>query len=559
MPPPPSVRRGLVAFGVAALLTFLPLAAAPAADDPDIHWLVQYDGKGVPAQPAWTSHGEPVAKVTEGGLRLADASEDGFGFFRAGWKAAALAVYGDSEIVVEATVRVMKTTGVLLSKPGSLSLWPWRDGAPVSLLLSDGVHQEGLVFYTDRVSTWTDRFIIADAGDTAHTYRLVIRGTDMSVAVDGVVQIQGQNAFWKSADNVEPFIQFGSTCRRGQGDAEWRSVRLGVRRASRPVSAAAAPVKIKPSEPWPISRPDLPIKPTRPYVYDIGRGRLLLSIAEGPDALYEPYGVMISDDQGRTWSAVKDWDQTVATPLPMLRLKDGGVLGMSRWTWPQPDGTEVATTVRWDAEVTGYTTIQSRLHLPAEFHTTSVPFTCERHVFEEADGALLMAGYSKTGPATPEGRRAGKRFSHLLRSTDAGQTWNHLAVMGPGGEPAVARTGPGRMTAVLRTGPFRPFVQTFSEDDGRTWSAPVLIEVGSVCPDLVMMSNGLLACSYGRPAGCLMFSADGGHTWTSHYVITDKTGFNYSGIVEVSPGRLLYLHDAGGLQALTIDVQWSKP
>jgi acetyl esterase/lipase len=151
--------------------------------------------------------------------------------------------------------------------------------------------------------------------------------------------------------------------------------------------------------------------------------------------------------------------------------------------------------------------------------------------------------------------RVGRRFSHLLRSRDDGKTWSHDAVIGAGGEPAVAKLGGGRMTALLRVGPFKPFHQVFSEDDGRTWSAPLLIEEGSVCPDLVPMSNGLLACSYGRPANCLMFSGDGGRTWNSHHVITDKTGFNYSAIVEVRPGRLLYLHDAGGLQALYVDVE----
>ena len=423
----------------------------------------------------------------------------------------------------------------------------------MSLFISDGRHGEGLVFYTDRATTWTDRFVLTDTADGFHTYRLVIRGTDMSIAVDGEVKVRGQNAFWKPADGTEPFIQFGSNCEHATGHAEWRSVRLGVRKVSAPVAAAS--VKITMSEPWPILRPDLKIKPTRPYVSAIGGGRLLMSIAQGPDASWEPYGLMLSTDEGRTWSIVKDWDQTEAAPLPMLRLKDGSVLGMSRWTWPQAEGFAIGSTVRWESDLARFTAFKSRLQLPPEFRTASVPYICERQIFEEADGSLLMAGYSKTGPATPEGLRAGKRYSHLLRSADGGKTWNHAAVVGPGGEPAVAKTGEGRMTAVLRTGPFKPFHQTFSKDDGKTWSAPVLLEEGSVCPDLVPMSNGLLACSYGRPSGCLMFSADGGKTWISHHVITDKTGFNYSAIVEVRPGRLLYVHDAGGLQALTIDVE----
>jgi acetyl esterase/lipase len=55
-----------------------------------------------------------------------------------------------------------------------------------------------------------------------------------------------------------------------------------------------------------------------------------------------------------------------------------------------------------------------------------------------------------------------------------------------------------------------------------------------------------------------MFSTDGGRTWGSHHAISDKTGFNYSGIVEVQPGRLLYLHDGGGLQAMYIDVERTR-
>jgi hypothetical protein len=72
------------------------------------------------------------------------------------------------------------------------------------------------------------------------------------------------------------------------------------------------------------------------------------------------------------------------------------------------------------------------------------------------------------------------------------------------------------------------------------------------------MSNGILACSYGRPASCLMFSLDGGKTWASHHVISDKVGFNYTSIREISPGKLLYIHDAPKMNAQTIEVERIK-
>jgi hypothetical protein len=159
---------------------------ARAGAESDIIWLVQYDPASLPAAPAWAAHGKPDASVGEGSLHLADGSKEDSSFFHAAWKPEA-----DTEVIVEVTVRVGETTGAS-SKPGSRSIWPWRDGAPVSVLVSDGKHQEGLVFYTDRVSTWTDRFVIMDAASEFHTYRLAIRGTDMSIAVDGDAKVRGQ-------------------------------------------------------------------------------------------------------------------------------------------------------------------------------------------------------------------------------------------------------------------------------------------------------------------------------------------------------------------------------
>ena len=266
--------------------------------------------------------------------------------------------------------------------------------------MSDGRHQEGLVFYTDRVSTWTDRFVVMDTASEFHTYRLVIRGTDMSMAVDGDVKVQGQNAFWKPRRQSEPFIQFGSNSEEATGRSRV-AFACASACAKPPHLRRAAPVKITLSEPWPITRPDLKTKPTRPYVYDIGGGRLLMSVAEGPDAIYEPYGVMLSTDAGKTWSPVKDWDFTDMAPLPMLRLKDGSVLGMSRWTWPQPDGT-----LRRPYGALGRgprkspPRFESRIPLPPEYTPTKVPFTVR------APGLRGMRRLPAAWPAIPRPARA---------------------------------------------------------------------------------------------------------------------------------------------------------
>ncbi|MEQ1828276.1 MAG: exo-alpha-sialidase, partial [Pirellula sp.] len=64
-----------------------------------------------------------------------------------------------------------------------------------------------------------------------------------------------------------------------------------------------------------------------------------------------------------------------------------------------------------------------------------------------------------------------------------------------------------------------------------------------VMPDFVLMSNGVLAYSYGRPISNLMFSLDGGRIWRDHRVVSDRANFNYTAIREISSGRLLFMHD----------------
>ncbi|WP_395740435.1 exo-alpha-sialidase [Prosthecobacter sp.] len=533
-----------ILISCAAVMFSGPLGAADG-----ITWLVQYDGKALPDS-TWTTVGTVNAKVEAEGLRLVDDGKD-FGHFRAPWKASP----GD-EIIVEATVKTGAITGSQAKKPAT-SLWPWRDGAPVMVQVSDGRHQEGLVLFPAQATSFTDRFIPMDTAGQFHTYRLVIHETDMSMWVDGVQKVAGQNAFWKPADSPQPFIQFGSSAKTATGEAVWSSVKLGVRKAAAPLPPD--PVQLAVGESWLIPRED--VKQTRPYLYDMGKGLLLTSVAQGPDAFYEPYGLLKSTDAGKTWTPIPGLDKIDTTPLPCLRRPDGSILGISRWTRTQPDGRVMGKTVRLNEDATSFTMTDNEIILPKQYANESKndQIICERHIWNDDDGGITMVVWSRKMVKLPTGRNSTERWSHLLRSTDEGRTWNHFSVVGPGGEPAVVRLSATEQTAVIRGDRNSLMRQMFSHDAGKTWSAPVDLEVGKVLPDLVLMSNGILACSYGRPASCLMFSLDGGKTWPSHHVISEKTGFNYTSIREISPGRLLYLHDAPKFSGLFVDVKPVKP
>ena len=101
-------------------------------------------------------------------------------------------------------------------------------------------------------------------------------------------------------------------------------------------------------------------------------------------------------------------------------------------------------------------------------------------------------------------------------------------------------------TSLMRNQSGRPMHTVRSTDGGQTWTPPQRLPryAASVFPDLTLMSNGILACSFGRPGCHLMFSVDGGgEKWTSRTTLFEGPSTCYTAIREVAPGKLLYIHD----------------
>lgn len=542
--------NALICFSV--LVGFAPASIRPALGQEardDVTWLATYDGKTLPQAQGWTPVGELAAnaRLEGGALKVVDDAVGAMGAFRMSWKPDPA-----KEVVVEARVRVESVTSSKGKEGprgmGSFLYWPSLQGWPGSVLVSDGKHQDGLVLHPEKVSTFLDRVVMMDARSEFHTYRLVIRGKDMSIDVDGKRRIQGEGAFWKPAESSEAYIQFGSNSKNLMGETHWSSVRLGLRPVRQ--KPAAPKLRITISQPWDI--PSLPPgdpqtrpysnlgKNTRPYLYDVGQGVLLMSVAQGPDAVLEPYGVLKSTDEGRSWQPVRGMQYKSFAPLPMIRLPDNQIIGISRWTakYDREKGVFIGMTHRFDEKTGTFTMTENLIRVPENISLVAF----DRHIFNGANGELLAVVYGSA--------------PMILKSTDKGLTWTHFSTLSKAKrhEPGVARFSDTEMTAILRTKGFQPFEQIWSNDGGKTWGAPVTLEEGSVDPDLVYMSNGVLACAYGRNGSNLMFSLDKGKTWGFHQVITDERGFNYMAIREVRPGRLLYVHDAPRLQALYVDV-----
>ena len=173
-----------------------------------------------------------------------------------------------------------------------------------------------------------------------------------------------------------------------------------------------------------------------------------------------------------------------------------------------------------------------------------------------SDGSVLAPTYGKDSLKGPD-RGA------VYRSTDGGAAWKLLAVFDTDSseagfdEPAVAEVAPGKLVAIARTeGDI-----CFSEDMGKTWTAPATFGMRMWAPKLLTLRDGTLLCLYGyhrvmpkgkpfawdRVSGAWNFinaiwSLDGGKTWiapaSDHGFTVDDSVYLYAGGVEMDDGSV---------------------
>ena len=111
-------------------------------------------------------------------------------------------------------------------------------------------------------------------------------------------------------------------------------------------------------------------------------------------------------------------------------------------------------------------------------------------------------------------------FHWRIRSLIAGPDCKLAGVEGPC-ESAICRLADGRLMCLYRLASYVSYGQSFSGDDGRTWSEPVNIGPGSVEPSLVVLRDGMVALSGGRPGISVWFNADGaGRDWQEVDIIS---------------------------------------
>ncbi|MBS1751410.1 MAG: exo-alpha-sialidase [Bacteroidetes bacterium] len=285
-----------------------------------------------------------------------------------------------------------------------------------------------------------------------------------------------------------------------------------------------------------------------------------------------------SKDNGKTWgdrkvvSAIKDLDEREGCGI---QLKDGTIIvGIYYNDLYKSDGT-----YNWG----GKEELKplNRARLGAHFITSkdngqtwqqgnfidmkNMPFTGVEGPtdapIEMPDGSIIMSviGYEINGDSKNIG-------SVLLRSTDKAKTWHYVSTIAsdPGGkmkgflEPGIVRTKTGRLIVAMRNHADENAIYIgYSDDSGKTWTAPVKTKMIGHPVDLIQLKNGSILASYGiregsgrhgEPGGIrACFSHDNGQTWDMDNEVVLRSDFinwdiGYPESIEMQDGRIMTVY-----------------
>lgn len=146
----------------------------------------------------------------------------------------------------------------------------------------------------------------------------------------------------------------------------------------------------------------------------------------------------------------------------------------------------------------------------------------------------------------------GKTFEYVTTIADV-QTYPIPDINAEGYcESDVIEVEDGHLVCILRTGGhevYSPLYCAHSYDYGKTWGAPYVINDWGVLPKLFKMQDGTLVIVSGHIHTMLLFSDDGGLTWSEPFIVEpcdgkwDKSPSGYNCVFEPKPGLLSIIFD----------------
>jgi hypothetical protein len=176
------------------------------------------------------------------------------------------------------------------------------------------------------------------------------------------------------------------------------------------------------------------------------------------------------------------------------------------------------------------------------------------------DGRLLYPDYHLNF-TLPDGSCPRNYACKCMVSNDNGRSWYRRGLIAYDetgnlmmGEPSMVLTRGSGLACVIRCTDHRqkPMLITYSADGGRSWEEPREIYDFGVMPQTLLLGNGVIVLSFGRPGIHLLFSPDGSaRDWTEPFTLID--GPNTCGYT-----RLLAIDDSSFMIVYS-DFDWPHP
>lgn len=310
-------------------------------------------------------------------------------------------------------------------------------------------------------------------------------------------------------------------------------------------------------------------------------GRIFIAVpAEEPYGLYSP-------DRGETWEKVPLKGRKKQAEFKQLRdgsfisLEFNNIVYDSLFDLDQEKVPYCLAVYRADSleqimenkAVTSYAMVETPGLATGFGDSGNGHAGCFVHLIELENGDLLATMYGQfkdDRTLCPYfDKERGYKFylyrSWCIVSHDKGKSWEFLSTIADCQTYPIADVNaegyceadcfevePGHIVCVLRTCGHEvvsPLYCAHSYDSGRTWEAPYEINPWGVLPRLMRMQDGTLVCSSGHKHTFLLFSEDGGRTWSEPCMLERCDGewgescSGYNTIVETRPGELTVVFD----------------
>ena len=269
--------------------------------------------------------------------------------------------------------------------------------------------------------------------------------------------------------------------------------------------------------------------------------------------------LMVSDDQGKTWSGPETLVDTECDDRhPCLLELDDGTLLCTLFTARMRHPSERSACQGSPRKNSMYVLYAKYMLSSDGGKSWTEPMVaddvddpvqgCTSPAIQLSDGSVLWLIPGRHDPAAPDRPGTG-----VYRSSDRGKTFERISFISTDHdlhEPTVAELPDGRLVTLAR----RQGDICFSDDGGRTWSEPVTFGTEMFDPKLLMLPNDVLACFHGSYQALglrVILSKDGGMTWHGPddcygYAVDPKV-YGYSGATLLPDGTVyvVYNHTGG--------------